>query len=252
MSGAPVRFIIGCDLGQSADYTAVLAVRRELSGGDGRAHYRVLHMERHRGVPYPEVVGLVRALAARPELRPLVRLPDRPGSPAVRHAPTDLPLLALDATGVGRPVVDMFVADDPPAELVPVTITAGALARRETVRGVRHWFVPKRDLVGCVQALLQCGRLKVAPKLELAGVLKAELLSFKVTVTPAAHETFGAWREAAHDDLCLGLALACWLGEYHGGAGAFVAEDPLAGYAGRAARDVPPYGRRGRREDLAW
>jgi hypothetical protein len=38
-------------------------------------------------------------------------------------------------------------------------------------------------------------------------------LAFQVKVTASAHETFGSWRENAHDDLVLAVALAAWLGE---------------------------------------
>jgi hypothetical protein len=31
-----------------------------------------------------------------------------------------------------------------------------------------------------------------------------------VKITAAANETFAAWREGAHDDLVLAVALACW------------------------------------------
>ena len=70
------------------------------------------------------------------------------------------------------------------------------------------------ELVGLVQALLQTGRLKIVPSLKFASLLKTELLNFQVKVTPAANETFGAWREGAHDDLVLAVAMAAWLGEH--------------------------------------
>lgn len=40
-----------------------------------------------------------------------------------------------------------------------------------------------------------------------------ELLSFKVKITPNAHDTYGTWREGVHDDLVLAVALAYWIGE---------------------------------------
>jgi hypothetical protein len=43
--------------------------------------------------------------------------------------------------------------------------------------------------------------------------LVRELQNFRVKLTVAAHETFGAWREGDHDDLVLAVALACWLAE---------------------------------------
>jgi hypothetical protein len=36
-----------------------------------------------------------------------------------------------------------------------------------------------------------------------------ELLNFKVKITAAANEAYGEWRVGKHDDLLLGLAVAC-------------------------------------------
>jgi hypothetical protein len=75
------------------------------------------------------------------------------------------------------------------------------------------WRVPKRDLVAVLQVLLQTGRLKIASALPDADTLQRELLAFEVKITSAANDTYGAWREGAHDDLVLAVALACWRGE---------------------------------------
>ena len=37
--------------------------------------------------------------------------------------------------------------------------------------------------------------------------------NFRVKVTDAANETFGAWRERPHDDLVLAVAIAAWQAE---------------------------------------
>ncbi len=44
-------------------------------------------------------------------------------------------------------------------------------------------------------------------------MLVRELENFRVKITAAANETFGAWREGQHDDLVIAVALACWLAE---------------------------------------
>ena len=51
-----------------------------------------------------------------------------------------------------------------------------------------------------------------------APVLKAELENFRVKISLAGHDTYAAgagdeWRQGAHDDLVLAVALACWYGE---------------------------------------
>jgi len=45
-------------------------------------------------------------------------------------------------------------------------------------------------------------------------VLTEELSLFRAKVTLAANETFEAWRERAHDDLVLALALALYIGSF--------------------------------------
>ena len=73
--------------------------------------------------------------------------------------------------------------------------------------------MPKKELVASLQVLLQTRRLKVAKTLPEAATLVRELETFRVKVTEAANETFGAWREGQHDDLVLAVALAAWMGE---------------------------------------
>jgi hypothetical protein len=55
--------------------------------------------------------------------------------------------------------------------------------------------------------------LKVADSLSETPVLVRELLNFQVKITPAANEAFGTWREGAHDDLVLAVAIAAWAAE---------------------------------------
>ena len=86
--------------------------------------------------------------------------------------------LLVDKTGVGAAVVDGFWQ----AGVRPISITIhGGSAVTPEDHGYR---VPKRDLVAAVQTLLQNGRLKVAESLELAPILKKELLNFRVKIDP--------------------------------------------------------------------
>jgi hypothetical protein len=123
--------------------------------------------------------------------------------------------LVIDATGAGRPVVDLILDRRMPADISPLTITAGSGVREERWNrtGNRAYWVPKLELVSTVQALLQTRRLQIVPRLAQADILKRELLEFKVRITASANETYGIWREGAHDDLVLALAMAAWLGE---------------------------------------
>lgn len=115
-------------------------------------------------------------------------------------------ILIVDHTGVGRGVVDLFRKTPSLSGLHAVTITGGDKTSRED----KDWRVPKKDLVGIVQVLLESGRLWIAPDCEDAQTLVSELQTFQMKVTDAGNETYGAWRTGKHDDLVLAVALACW------------------------------------------
>jgi hypothetical protein len=116
----------------------------------------------------------------------------------------------VDATGCGRPVADMLTAAQLPCLLYAAFITGGDKPHQEGM----DYRIPKRDLAGVVQVLLETDRLKIAAALPELPTLVKELVNFRVKIDPAtAHDSYSAWREAEHDDLVLATALACWLGE---------------------------------------
>ena len=190
-------FFVGVDLGQANDYTAVTIAERTVEiveDVERPAAYEVRHLARFRlGTPYPEQVAMIGGLIK--------------GLPARRFPP----VLIADATGVGRPVVDLLRK----AGLRPkaVTITGGAI---EGTNGESGYTIPKRNLVSTLQVLLQCGRLKVAQELAEAENLISELMNFRVKISAAGHDSYEAARESIHDDLVLSASLAVWWGERHG------------------------------------
>jgi hypothetical protein len=148
------------------------------------AIYRVGYLQRlPLGTSYPAVVAHVAQL--------LGRLP----------AGTEL---VVDATGCGRPVVDMFIA----AGLSPVgvLITGGTA---ETYEGGIYYGVPKIVLVSRLQCLLHEGRLKIHKDLADAPVLVRELQDFRVQFTAAGSMSFSG-RVGRHDDLVLALGIGTW------------------------------------------
>lgn len=200
------RLVFGLDLGQTSDPSALSAIKRQPSRLEGEStSYRglihqldIVHLERYPlGTSYPNIVSQV---AGR-----LSKLPEG----------TQRPLMAVDATGVGRAVVDLFIDAKLPVDLYPVTITAGNQARKDKwneTSFIAYW-VPKIDLVSIIQAGLGTGLLKVVPGLPLAELLRSELVNFRMKVSKHANEIFNA-REGAHDDLVLSVAMAAWLAEH--------------------------------------
>jgi len=126
--------------------------------------------------------------------------------------------LIVDATGVGRPVIDLLRGAG--LRPIPVNITGGYAVTYE--HGYRN--IPKRDLVSNLQVLLQSGQLKFAKDIHQMKTLIDELLAFQVKISTDGRDTYGNdWRQNPHDDMVLALALACWYGErkkvvkfYHG------------------------------------
>ncbi len=181
-----LQFILGVDLGQTNDPTAIVAV--EVSGKGSESRFDVRHLERHLGKPYTFIVERVKALTERLEKQGDVTI-------------------GFDQTGVGRAVADMLRAAGISAPLYGVSITSGEAVTSEG----NDSRVPKKDLVSVLQVAFQNGRIRIAKALALAEAMTRELLNFKVKVTAAANETFEAWRAGDHDDFVIALAIAVWL-----------------------------------------
>jgi hypothetical protein len=178
-----VRYVVGVDLGQTADYTAITILEERESRS-----YDVRYLERLRNTPYPSIVRRLDHLVK--------RLPERPS-------------MAVDATGVGRPVIDMIRDANLPATVYAITLTGGDAVVRDGME--RH--VPKRDVASTIAVLLQTQRLRIARGLKESETLLRELLNFRVKISLAGHDSYEAWREQEHDDLVLAVGLAAWLFE---------------------------------------
>jgi hypothetical protein len=194
---------IGLDLGQVSDFSAlaiieavrIITTTKESNEETTKAeltNLNCVHLQRWQlRTSYPSIVAdtvhLINGLDPS-------RIPDRK------------PVLCVDATGVGAPVVDLFRRERINAELVPIQIVAGANVSEEN----GTFRVPKRDLVSVVQVGLQNRMLKIAATLDLAETLSRELQNFTVKITNAANDVYGAWREGTHDDILLAVALAVW------------------------------------------
>jgi hypothetical protein len=198
------HYVVGVDLGQSQDHTALTVVeripqfamkpRRQAVGSvtilveERIEQPPLLHCRQlgraDLGTKYPEIVRKVKAMLGTPQLKDAT--------------------LVVDGTGVGRAVIDMFRE----AGLRPlaVHITSGATAHFED----GYWYTPKRDLVAAAQVPLQDKRLVFTQASELNEVLVKEMMDFKIKITAAANDTYGSWREGQHDDLIFSVMLACW------------------------------------------
>jgi hypothetical protein len=195
----PNKFYLGLDLGQAQDYSALAILERQGHGTGSVYHCR--HLQRWPlRTSYMAIVADTARMVNSKELQPADEL-------LRRTEPK--PILAVDATGVGAPVIDLFKAERMNGQLEPIQITGGSEVTNEN--GTTR--VPKRDLVSTAQVALQNNRLQIAAALPDAQTLTRELQNFQVKITDNAHDTYGAWREGTHDDLVLAVALALWIAE---------------------------------------
>lgn len=166
--------------------------------GDEVHLLRVGHMERFNGLGYQEIIRRVSALRHRPEFNGC-------------RVET-----IIDATGVGRPILEMFKR----AALNPVgiVITSGMEARYD--QPSRTWMTPKKLLIQSVDAAMHRGILQIQGDLEEAGNLQYELNDFRYRISEdTGYETWGA-RVGSHDDMVLSVALASWFAMVPSRAGA--------------------------------
>ncbi len=187
-------YFVGLDLGQVADYSALTILeRRGFSPQTYKFDCKYLKRWELR-TSYPQIVSDVVKIVNSPQLTESVR---------------SRPILALDSTGVGAGIADLFRLERLAAKLIPIYITSGTDVTRDG--DVRR--VPKRTLVTNTAIALQNGALQISEQLPLTETLIAELQNFKATISASGNDTYGAgaeWRVGSNDDLVLSLSMALW------------------------------------------
>ncbi len=201
MSG---MFTIGLDLGQRNDPSAVVMVEQR------RHPYRqgndpVLRVRMAERIPLGTGFGEVAQM-----MRHVVQVANREAwQVGVRSACK----LVIDATGLGRPVVEM-VKDavtglTPGCSIIAVTITSGDKQHYRSGEG-SSMNVPKQDLIAELQLALDSQELKSAARMREAGTLTRELLDMRMHQRQTRYVRYGADGTGQHDDLVIALALAVW------------------------------------------
>lgn len=191
-------YFVAVDLGQSQDpSTIAVAERAELRGDWDAAQFcwkkivevRIRLLKRiPLGTPYPDVV------------RKVVEVVESRLMGGGRR------YLTVDATGVGRPIVDLLRQARPPAMMLPVIVTG--TGQQTQSEGFYH--VPKRDLIAGLQLRFQLGTLRLSNRLLFAQEFVEEMRAMETRTTRSGHEQYGAWRTGTHDDLVFAVALASW------------------------------------------
>jgi hypothetical protein len=187
-----IDFVSGISLGQANEYTALAVLeRRTPAGYEDWEHplssFSVRHLERFPiGTPYTAMFDRIDSLFN------ATALPDN--------------RLVADQTAVGDPVIRLLKRAQIPADLNRVIITNGLVADMDA----GFWQVPKKDLVGTLQVLLQEQRLKIAAVLPEVPTLVDELMNFRMKPPSPSTDPLLAWREGPQDDLLFAIAVAAW------------------------------------------
>lgn len=180
---------LGMDIGQKRDPTAVCVAEiheRQVSQERKEVHFLVRHLKRlPLGTPYPQVTERMGEVFG--------KLKRKSGSS---------PRLYADATGVGKPIMDLLEEKGIPA--VACYFNHGD---RRTEKSWREVTIGKAYLVSRLQALLQTRRLHL-PNNSEASALAEELLNYEIRVDENANDRYGAFRVGTHDDLVTALGLA--------------------------------------------
>ena len=184
--------LMGVDLGQKRDPSAlcVLETTDRVEGETRKRHYLVRFLERlPLGTPYPEVAQRVAEVVQK-----------------TRQQTGQAPELAVDATGVGAPIIDLLQER---SELSPTAVyfTHGDRRKETWQDGCCQVSLGKAFLVSRLQALLQTQRLHL-PKGSEPEALAHELRNYEIRVDENANDRYGAFRVGTHDDLVTALGLA--------------------------------------------
>jgi hypothetical protein len=177
-------YYLGLDLGKRRDHTAIAVIEKQETrtpwNGTARVVLQIRHVERvPLGTPYHLVVDRVRHLVTTHPLR-------------------DNCVLAVDATGLGDPVVEILQRARLGCTITPVTITGQG--KTTQINGVYH--VPKSDLWTGITLLLEQKQLRISKDMPTAGALSRELSNLR-------NNTLAA-RPGEKDDLSMAVALAVW------------------------------------------
>ena len=198
---------LGLDLGQSQDPSALAIVERlePVSPHRNLPAWQLSYPARSDADPEPLVVRHVERVELDTRYTDVAkRVAAVVESPLVQGRKT----LAVDATGVGMPVVEMLLALGMGCEIRPVVITGG-MGQSNTGP---MWHVAKVDLLCGLREAVETGELRIPHGLQEVQRLILELMNVKVGKRPSGQDRVGADGCGQHDDMVIALALACWAG----------------------------------------
>jgi hypothetical protein len=220
---ANVDIIIGVDLGQSMDYTAIIGVERikllpKKSEFDLEKEinelptYIVKFIERlPLGVDYrpqmsrvAQVVQEIIKIEEKGLTSPMVTtedyIPDR-----------CRPYLLVDSCGVGQGVIEILkekIDLNSLQRLIPVKVHGGEEMRHEN--GV--YYLSKIEMVTSLMVVYGDDRIKFK-KLPMTDILFREMTNYQAKISETSKNLRIEGRSGEHDDLVFALCMCAWFGE---------------------------------------
>jgi len=193
------RFLLGCDLAKSLDFTSFAIIEMESPDNNSDPAYHLRGLDRVRGVEYPAITKLIITTIERLEKEPDTK---------------DGPHLCLDASGLGAPIRDYLKAEKiftNRMKIYPVVFTGGEAARCDPATG--NYNISKTLIVSNFLSLMQHRRFDYSPDLQALPLLEQEISSFKRHLTPSGKNTFDA-EAGEHDDLICAICIPLIIGEW--------------------------------------
>lgn len=181
--------IVSLDPAQAVDNAALVTIR---SAGRGehsqRPCWRVVSVVALRGLAYADLARYAAAAAL-----------------GAHRAGLGTPLVVVDATGIGRAVLELVRAQPVPYEVVGVAFTGG----RRAGGAWPDLTVPKHVMVdGYLTPAIEHGRLVIPAQCAGRDLLAAELAAFHNLGGRRTGATTGS-----HDDTVTALAQAVYVGD---------------------------------------
>lgn len=207
------KFILGLDLAQAVDFTALVVV--EIIGTDpSQWTYRVIRTERwEKHTPYPIIAEAIKARMEKEPLAPyktgLWVSADGTHSADVWEYPS---VLVVDAGGPGRPVIDSLRRH----KLLPVPVATHGGEKSKRADDGRGWSASQTHMVQTLTGVRDEHRLQVHRGVTEAATLMEEMQAYISKQNAATgHVSFGNdARVSAHDDIFVSVMLAVWYGEF--------------------------------------
>lgn len=180
---------LGIDIGQAQDYSAISVIDARYDDGSRYGvEYRLLQIERlPLGTPYSGVIARVGQWTERL---------------GWIHA-------VFDATGVGRPVVELAKKTLGQNAIILGIVITGGTSDGATADGLLT--VPKVNLITSLQLAFQAGLIKIPADLYTINELKDELMGYRRKQAQSGYARFEPERTGDHDDQIMALALGLYL-----------------------------------------